>query len=138
MTLSDIDLLRRRLDTLTRAATHLRAHLPELHHLAWERPVTDRVQVQESKTDFTPKAGDPRARRLLDRIAIEVGRCEDILVGLDRAMSAQFFARSTNPEPSRGSLISAREHTDLIANQKTRPDTPARLVDQPTHPGAHR
>lgn len=138
MTARDVDLLAHRIDSLTRAATRIRRHLPDLHSLAWEKPVTDRVAVRESKTDHTPRAGDPRARHLWERIALEIGRAEDILVGLERDVTAHFFAHSCSPEPSRGSLISAAEHAQLLAKQRARPDTPARLVDQPSHPGRRR
>lgn len=138
MTARDVDLLAHRLDSLTRSATRIRRHLADLHSLAWDKPVTDRVAVQETKTDHTPRAGDPRARHLWERIAIEAGRAEDLFVGLERDVTAHFFAHSTSPEPSRGSLISAAEHAQLLARQRTRPDTPARLIDQPAHPSKKR
>lgn len=138
MTARDVDLLIHRIDTLTRAVTRIRRHLPDLHALAWERPVTDRVNVRETRSDHSPKGGDPRARHLWERTTLEVGRCEDLLVGLERDLTAHFFAHSTSPEPSRGSLISAGEHAQLLARQRTRPDTSARLVDQPAHPGRRR
>jgi hypothetical protein len=134
----DVDLLTHRLDSLTRAATRIRRHLADLHTLGWERPVTDRVHVRETRTDHTPRAGDPRARRLWERIALETGHAEDLLVGLERDVTAHFFAYSQSPEPSRGSLISAAEHARLLARQRARADTPARLVDQPAHPGRKR
>lgn len=138
VTARDVDLLAHRIDSLTRSATRIRRHLADLHSLAWEKPVTDRVAVHESKTDHTPRAGDPRARHLWERITLEAGRCEDLLVGLERDVIAHFFAYSQSPEPSRGSLISAAEHAQLLAKQRVRPDTPARLVDQPQHPGRRR
>lgn len=138
MTARDVELLTRRLRTLTRAADRIRAHAPDLHSLGWEPQQGDTEKVNGGTTDHTPRAGDPRARHLWDRITLEVGRAEDLLVGLERAMSALFFAGSTNPEPSRGSLHSSAEQDQLLAKQRARPDTPVRLVDQPPHPGRKR
>lgn len=138
MTARDVDQLTRRLRTLTRAADRLRAHAPDLHSLGWEPQRGDAEKVNGGATDHTPRAGDPRARHLWERIALEVGRAEDLLVGLERDTVAFFFAHSTSPEPSRGSLISADEHARLLANQRTRDDAPALLVEQPSHPGRRR
>lgn len=138
MTPRDVDALTRRLRTLTRAADRLRAHAPDLHGLGWEPHHGDVEKVNGGATDHTPRAGDPRARHLWERLTVEVGRCEDLLVGLERDVVAHFFAHSSSPEPSRGSLISAAEHARLLANQRGRPDTPARLIDQPSHPGRQR
>lgn len=138
MTHRDVDHLTRRLRTLTRAADRIRAHAPDLHTLAWEPQGGDTEKVNGGTVDHTPRAGDPRARHLWERITLEVGRAEDLLVGLERDVTAHFFAHSTSPEPSRGSLISAAEHAQLLAKQRGRPDTSARLVDQPSHPGRHR
>ena len=134
----DIADLQRRLRTLTRAAENIRRHCPDLHTLAWEPAVTDRPHVQETRSDYTPRAGDPRARHLWERLQAEIGRAEALLVGLERDLVAAFYAGSDSPEPSRGSLISAAEHDTLITKQRGRADTPARLVDQPAHPGRKR
>jgi hypothetical protein len=138
MTPRDVDQLTRRLRTLTRAADRLRAHAADLHSLGWEPARGDTEKVNGGGTDHTPRAGDPRARQLWDRITLEVGRAEDLLVGLERAVTAHFYAHSSSPEPSRGSLISAAEHAQLLAKQQARTDTPARLIEQPPHPGRHR
>jgi hypothetical protein len=133
--LNDVELLRRRIDTLVRAASDLRRHAADLHGLGWEKAVADVEKVNGGSADHSPRAGDPRARRLFERIFNEVAQMESELVGLDRSMTALFYAGSSSPEPSRGSTISIAEHDRLLANQRRRSDTPARLVDQPSHPG---
>jgi hypothetical protein len=144
VTARDVDLLAHRLDTLTRAATRIRQHLADVHCLAFEATTghADDVKVRTTKTDHTPKTGDPRARRVWDRLLVEVGRCEDILVGLERQTTGYFLVGSHSAEPSRGSLISAGEHARLLANQQARKVAgeyvPERLVDQNQHPGRHR
>lgn len=144
MTARDVDLLAHRLDTLTRAATRIRHHLADLHCLAFEATSApaDDVKVRTSKTDHTPKTGDPRARKVWDRLLIEVGRCEDILVGLEREVTGYFLAGSSSAEPSRGSLITAGEHDRLLARQAVRRRAgeyvPEKLVDQVQHPGKGR
>jgi hypothetical protein len=138
LTARDVDALCRRLRTLTRAADRIRAHAADLHSLGWEPHRGDTEKVNGGPVDHAPRAGDPRARHLWERITLEVGRAEDLLIGLERDTVAFFFAHSSSPEPSRGSLISAAEHAQLLARQRARPDTPARLVDQPQHPGRRR
>ncbi len=138
MTTRDVEQLTRRLRTLTRAADRLRAHAPDLHSLGWEPHRGDGEKVNGGTTDHTPRTGDPKARHLWARITLEVGRAEDLLVGLERDVVAHFYAHSTSPQPSRGSLISTADHDQLLAKQRARPDTPVRLVDQPAHPGKHR
>lgn len=140
MTARDIDLARHRVDSLVRAATRTRTHLADLHTLAFEAHHTDtEVHVRQSKTDHTPRGGDPQAHRLWERALTEIGRCEDILVGLERLVTAHFYAHSQSPEPSRGSLISRIEHDQLLSAQRARAAAgdyvPARLGDQPPHPG---
>lgn len=136
---NDIELLRRRLDTLIRAATRIRTHAPDLFDLGWEQAVTDVEKVNGGAPDRAPNAGNPRARRLFDRIASEVSSIEAELVGLDRTMMAIFTARSERPEPSRGSTISHAEFERLKANQGRRrargEHVPAQLEPQPQHPG---
>jgi hypothetical protein len=140
----DVDLLAHRIDTLTGAATRIRHHLTDLHCLAFEATTghADDVRVRTTKTEHTPKSGDPRARRVWDRLGVEVGRCEDLLVGLEREVTGYFLAGSSNAEPSRGSLITAGEHARLLARQQARAAAgeyvPARLVDQNQHPGKGR
>jgi hypothetical protein len=144
VTARDVDLLTHRLDTLTRAATRIRAHLADVHCLAFEatnHPADD-IKVRTSKTDHTPKTGDPRARNVWDRLEIEIGRCEDILVGLERQTTGYFLVGSQSAEPSRGSLISAGEHDRLLVQQTARRRAgeyvPERLVPQHEHPGKGR
>jgi hypothetical protein len=142
MTARDVDLLAHRVDTLTRAATRIRAHLHDLHCLAYE---TARCNTEPDRTGFEsrPPPGwrpvDDRAKSLWSRAQTEIGRVEDVLVGLERDLVAHFFAYSSNPEPSRGSLHSAAEQDQLLANQRARAAagqyTPTRLGDQPAHPG---
>lgn len=138
----DVYFLARRIDALTRAAGSIRRHLPDLHVLAYEPTSRDDVQVRASRTDYTPRAGDPRAQHLWSRISLQICQIEDALVGLERQLTAHFYARSASPEPSRGSLISRAEHDQLLANQRARRAngnyTPAPLIDQPRHPGAQR
>lgn len=131
----DIKLLTRRLDALSRTADKISRHLIDLHHCAYEPTTRPDVQVRSSQTDYTPRAGDPRAQQLWSSISLRVGQVEAVLVGIERALMGYFYAGSTSPEPSRGSLISAGEHAHLLAKQQRRPDTPTRLVDQPQHPG---
>lgn len=145
MTARDVDLLAHKVDTLTRAATRIRAHLHDLHALAYE---TQRRNTEPDGTGFEsrPPPGwrpiDDRSKQLWARTQTELGRIEDVLVGLERAVTAHFFAYSANPEPSRGSLISAAEHQRLLTNQRARAAAgeyvPARLADQPPHPGRRR
>lgn len=138
----DVWLLTRRIDSLTRAAASIRRHLHDLHVLAYEPATRDDVQVRASRTDYTPRAGDPRAQHLWSRISLQVCQVEDLLVGLERQLTAHFYARSASPEPSRGSLISRAEHDQLVANQRARRTngeyTPVPLIDQPQHPGKGR
>lgn len=131
----DVEVLVRKLDSLARSAARLRANACDLHDLGWEAATTGEEKVAGGGADYSPRAGDPRARSLFERISAGVASVEAELVGYDRAVHALFFARSANPEPSRGSLISADEHGRLLAKQRQRPDTPARIVDQPVHPG---
>ena len=67
---------------------------------------------------------------------------QGILVGLERQLTAHFYAGSQSPEPSRGSLIPAAEHDTLLAKQRARRAAgeyaPTPLVEQPRHPGAGR
>lgn len=135
----DTDDLRRRLDTLTRAANRLRAHCRDLHDLGWEPHIGETLEGDTPGYESRPpRAGDPRARRLYERICAEVASSEAELVGLDRQMTALFTARAERPEPTRGSTISLAEHDRLRAAQRRRDDTPARLEPQPPHPGRRR
>lgn len=134
----DVTLLARRIDMATRAANQIRRHLPDLHALCYDPYHTD-TEPDRSGFESRPPPGyrtEPtRAQVLWSRISLQVAQIEATLTGLDRAMTALFYAGSTSPEPSRGSLISAAEHDRLLANQRTHGDSPARLVDQPRHPG---
>ena len=138
----DVQFLTRRLDALTRAADQIARHLVDLHYCGWERLTADHAHVKETRTDYTPQAGDPRARQLWSRISLQVGQVEDTLLGLQRQMTGYFYAHSDSPEPSRGSLISRAEHDQLLAKQRARRSngqyTPVPLVEQPRHPGVSR
>lgn len=139
---TDPAILHRRLDTLIRAATRIRTHADDLHALGWEKAVTDVEKVNGGTADHAPKAGDPRARKLYDRIFNEVASIEAELVGLDRLMVVLFTARADRPDPTRGSTISVAEHDRLLARQRQRradgEHVPARLEAQPAHPGKRR
>lgn len=130
--------LRRRLETISRTATHLRAHIADLHTHGWEPATSDNEKVTGGQPDRIPRSGHPQARHLYERIVNQTVGIEADLVGLDRAMTALFYAGSSSPEPSRGSMISRADFDAQLARQRARHDTPARLVDQPQHPGANR
>lgn len=136
---NDVTLLQRRIDTLTRAAARIRQHAGDLHTLGYDKSVTDAEKVNGGQADWSPKGGNPRARRLFERIFAEVASIEAELVGLDRTMIAIFTARSERPDPTRGSTISVAEHDRLRAKQRERRAageyTPANLEPQPPHPG---
>lgn len=134
----DVAILRRRIDSLVKAAARIRTHVPDLYRLGWEKAVGEVEKVNGGQPDRTPAAGDPRARDLFEQIMARVSAAEAELVGLDRAMTALFYAGSSNPESSRGSTIRREEFDQLRAYQRRRPDTPVRLVEQPPHPGASR
>lgn len=137
--INDVDTLRRRLHTLTRAADRFRQHARDLHDLGWEAHRGDDAgKVNGGATDHAPRAGDPRARALFAEICAEADRSEAVLVGLSRQMMALFTARAERPDPTRGSTISVAEFDERVAKQKTRDDTPARLEPQPQHPGRRR
>jgi hypothetical protein len=142
VTARDTDLLVHRLDQAVRSLNRIRQHLVDLHWLAHETPTADVEKVRTTKTDRTPRGGDPHAKRLWERATLEVGRTQDTMIGLERDIIAYFYAHSSSPEPSRGSLIPAAEHDRLLANQQARRTaghyTPTLLGDQPTHPGHHR
>lgn len=136
---NDVVTLRRRIDTLVRAATRLRAHAADLHGMGWDPQVGEPLEGDAPGfVSAPPRAGDVRARRLFDRIFAEVAQMEAELVGLERSMTGLFYAGSSNPEPSRGSMISREEFDRQLGRQRARGDAPARLVDQPGHPGAQR
>ena len=102
----------------------------------------DQANVKQTRTDHTPKVGDPRALHLWSRLSIELGKVEDMLIGLERQVTGYFYAGSTSPEPSRGSLHSFAEHQQIAAARQRRTArgeyTPTPLIDQPRHPGAQR
>lgn len=135
----DVYLLARRIDALTRAATNIRRHLPDLHILAYEPGSGDDLQIRTSRVDYTPRAGDPKAQHLWSRTSLQVGQVEDMLIGLERQLRAYFLGAYTSPEPSRGFLRSAEDFDDAVAARDRRRErgefTPAPLIDQPPHPG---
>lgn len=134
--MKDIDDLRRRINSLVRAAQHISAHAADLHGLAWDAPSGDGEPDRGAYESRTPRAGNPRARRLYERITAEVSTIEAELVGLRRQMDGLFFAGSDNPEPSRGSMIRRDDFDQQLTKQRGRDDTPTKLVPQPQHPGA--
>lgn len=145
----DVHYLTRRIDTLTRAATAIRRHLPDLHVLAHEPMVTTTEPSRATGFESRPPPGAnhdspyrDRSQHLWSRISLQVGQIEGILVGLERQLTAHFYAGSQSPEPSRGSLIPAAEHDTLLAKQRARRAAgeyaPTPLVEQPRHPGAGR
>lgn len=145
MSPDDVYLLTRRIDTLTRTATSIRRHLADLHSLAYDAQRSDSEPDRAGFEERPPpgyRLEPSKAQHLWSRISLQVGQVEDILTGLERQLTACFYARSQSPEPSRGSLISRAEHDMLLANQKARRAagqyTPAPLIDQPHHPGAQR
>lgn len=133
---NDIVTLQRRIDHLTRAAARIRAQLEDVHASAWERPNTSQEKVRETKTDYVPAVGDlaPPARHLWKRTERELEIAESLLIGLERSVTG-FFMVSAAVEPTRGSLISGKDHDQLLANQRRRRAdgqyTPTPLVDQP-------
>jgi hypothetical protein len=132
----EVDALRHRLLTLVRAADRLRSHAGDLHGLGWEPHVGEALEGDASGFESSPpRAGDPRARRLFEKIAAEAARAEAELVGLERSMLGLFVARTERPDPSRGSTIRVEEFDDQLARQRRRSDTPVRLEPQPQHPG---
>jgi len=130
----DVDVLRHRIDNLMKAASRIRANAADLHDLGWERSVTDVERVAGGAPDRAPKAGSPRARRLFDQIDESIVRMEAEMIGYERVMMALFFAGSSNPEPSRGSMIS-RADFDLQVERQRRRGSNTRIVEQPQHPG---
>jgi hypothetical protein len=138
MVARDVDTLRMRIDHLMRSAGRIRDHAADLHAIGWEPHHGETEKVNGGTPDRLPRTGDRRARRLFAAMNEEVLKAEAELVGLERVMFAIFFAGSENPEPSRGSLIPAAEHDRLLARQRTRGDSPVRIVDQPAHPGKRR
>ena len=136
----DVNALTRRIDHLAHAAARIRTQLADLHSIAYEpSTATDPGdRVRGGQPDRSPRSGPDVAKHLWNRTSLELTRCEDILVGLERAITGWFMV-SAAIEPSRGSLIPASEHDRLLKNQRARAKageyTPTRLVDQPTHPG---
>ena len=140
---NDVAALQRRIDHLTRAAGRIRAQLADLHSTAWEASTAtgDGERVRGGQQDHSPRSGPDLAKHLWRRCEAEVGRCEDLLVGLERAVTGWFMVTAIL-EPTRGSLIPQAEHDRLLAAQRARAKngeyTPTRLMDQPPHPGKKR
>lgn len=144
MTARDVANLHRRLDHLTHAAGRIRQQLADLHTIAWDpstAPTDAGERVSGGTRDHSPRSGPDVAKALWKRSETELARCEDILVGLERKITGWFMVTAIL-EPTRGSLITAGEHTRRIRRQdQARRDgdyVPTRLVDQPPHPGKHR
>lgn len=140
---NDIVAIQRRIDHLNHAAARIRAQLADLHTTAWEasNATIENERVRGGQADRAPRSGPDPAKHLWRRCETEVARCEDVLVGLERAVTGWFMVTAIL-EPTRGSLIPEAEHDRLLAKQRNRAKngeyTPARLVDQPAHPGKHR
>lgn len=131
----DVETLRRRVTTLTRALSRISLNAADLHSLAWEPRVGDAERVNGGAVDHSPRTGDPRAIRLFANIAAAIEAAEADLVGLDRQMMGLFTARAERPDPTRGSIISVAEFDAKLAAQRRRGDAPVRLEPQPPHPG---
>lgn len=144
MTTPDVATLQRRIDHAIHAATRIRQQLADLHTTAWE-PTTATTEpgnrVSGGQQDHSPRSGPPIAKHLWNRTQTELARIEDVIVGLERAITGYFMVTAIL-EPTRGSLIHAAEHDRLLAKQRARQAagqyTPATLIDQPGHPGKHR
>jgi len=134
----DATQLRRRLDALTRSAARIRTHAADLHSLAWEPAVSGSEPVAASRVDYAPRTGPEAVLSFYRHLSERIAAIEAEMIGLERRMTALFFAHSVSPEPSRGSTIPVAEHEQLLVNQQGRPDTSPRLVDQPAHPGKGR
>lgn len=130
--------LRRQLDALVRAASRIRTHTADLHSLAWEPAVSGSEPVAASRVDYAPRTGPEAVLGFYRHLSERITAIEAEMIGLERRMTALFFAHSSSPEPSRGSTISAEEHARQLGRQRARGDAPARLVDQPAHPGKGR
>lgn len=135
----DVELLRRRLALMAKAANGMRSHVGDLWVLGWERPVVNAEPDRGNFESSMPSAGDPRARALFDQMLEATAKIEAELVGLERAMRALFFAGSENPRRSLGSTISRAQFDQLKRNQQRRREageyTPTLLMSQPQHPG---
>lgn len=144
MTARDVAALQRQVDHLTHAASRIRQQLADLHSIAWD-PSTATTdpgdRVSGGTRDHTPRSGPDVAKALWSRTETELGRCEALLVGLERKITGWFMVTAAI-EPSRGSLITAGEHARRIARQnqaiKDGDYVPTRLMDMPDHPGKHR
>lgn len=134
----DVETLRRRIDIAARALARIRTHAGDLHSLGWEPAVAEAEKVSGGAVDHTPRSGDPRARRLFDRMLEDISSFESEIVGYDRVMMALFTTRAERPDPTRGSTISVAEFDRLRERQRARGDAPARLEPQPDHPGKRR
>ena len=156
---NDIVALQRRIDRLTRAAGRVRAQLADLHSVAYEPAVHDDQPTHTPGFESRPPPGASRdfpdigtkpparltrsdqAHHLWRRCEAQIVMIEDIAVGLERAVTGWFMV-SAVIEPSRGSLISAEEHQRKLDRQaRARRDgdyVPARLIEQPPHPGKGR
>lgn len=138
----------RALDAIIRAAQHLRAHHTDLTSIGWEpttnHPDTGQVDTdRRGKTDWTPRAGDPRARRLLDHLDTITTKARADLVGaaaiLDRILEA---TRPIYIEAPRGSIVSRPDLDEARKAQGRRRQrgdfSPVPLIDQPDHPSKGR
>lgn len=136
----------RRLGRIARAANHLRANLEDLHSVGWEPgpPGAGMAvdQGEQAARDWTPRAGDRRARRLLDFLGAAAARADAELIGAENTMKTIFDAHGPILAGGTRTLVSRAEF-DRAEKQQTRRRaagqyTPTRLTDQPQHPGRKR
>ena len=133
---NDVDFLARRLRSLERSAARIAGHIDDLHALAYE-PVSRTTEPDRSGFESRPPPGwqadTNRANELFGTLTRMIVNTEAAFVDVERQLMGLFFAGSSTPDRSRGSLISAAEHDQLLAKQKTRTRS-VRIVPQPDHP----
>ena len=141
----EVEALHRRLNSLARTAARIANHLDDLHALAYE-PVSRTTEPDRSGFESRPPPGwkpghenrdgtltPNRANELFGTLTRMIFNTEAAFVDVERQLMGLFFAGSSTPGRSRGSLISAAEHDQLLARQKTRTRS-VRIVPQPDHP----
>lgn len=135
---NDIDFLARCLRSLERCTARIANHIDDLHALAYE-PTARNTEPDRTGFESRPPPGwtpdTTRAQQLWETLIRVAGNSEAAIAELERQMMAVFYTRSTSPEPTRGSLISADEHDDLLGRQRARKAagqyTSNRIVEQP-------
>lgn len=119
------DELARHLDAILRAAGRLRIHSPDLWTIGWEpintHPDSGQVDTdRRGKTDWTPRAGDPRARRLLDHLALVAARASLDLTGASAVMDRLLDARRPIYIPSDRGVLVSRPDLQAARDAQTR------------------